>query len=279
MARAEAAGTGQPMGAILDRLRAQERDRQEAAAIRAEALQSGVALPDPVPDVGHPNRGQSARPPEGSRDAAAYDDRAAKAQEHYIKSGDPRDLAQLVVKHPEWGRWGAFAWRDPMRAIGKMPPGVRGKLRRCATARGSWGEWGRGLVATAYLIHRLAQKTARSGVQVLAGCSGGMLAGSIPSASGARQTLSANTLLARRHAHAPGVPGTEGRHGGLAGDAMAHQCGYIEALRQIGVLYAFQPRPDVVPRWQLGSRGYACLQFLLPDALWRTPDSGAPPPD
>ena len=272
IARKVARATGRPFGEVADGMLAQAAEREAAERVRTHAAANTVNLPEPVAEA-LPPRIYAA----GPRDQARIAERGLAAQRAYLAAGESRDLSELVIKSPEWFRWGAKAWRDPEWAIGRFPVQVRRPLRQCATRGGqAWGQYGRGLVATAYLIHRLAQRTKRSGVKVLAGCSGGLLGSCIPSASGKHHTLSAQTLTARRHKGAAGVPGTEGVHGGLAGDAMRHECGYIEALRQIGILFAFQPRSDKVPKWQLGRRGFACLQFVLPDSLWRAPE---PEPD
>lgn len=274
IARRMAAATGRPFGEISDGMVTEAAEREQAAQARAYAVKNTANLPEPVAEALPPRTHA-----QGPKDQARVAERGQVAQQIYLAAGDSRDLSELVIKSPEWYRWGARAWRDPQWALGKMPPAVRRPLRQCATRGGrAWGQYGRGLVASAYLIHRLAQRTKRSGVQVLAGVSGGLLGSCIPSASGKHHTLSAQTLTARRHKGAPGVPGTEGRYGGLAGDAMRHECGYIEALRQIGILFAFQPPSDSVPKWQLGRRGYACLQFLLPDSLWRAPEPEPDPP-
>jgi len=273
IARRVAAATGRPFGEVSDAMLAEAAERAAGQKARAYAAKNTATLPEPVEAL--PPRTHAG----GPKDQARIAERGRAAQHAYLATGESRALCELVIKSPEWYRWGARAWRDPQWAIGKLPPAVRRPLRQCATRSGkAWGQYGRGLVATTYLIHRLAQRTKRSGVQVLAGVSGGLLGSCIPSASGKHHTLSAQTLTARRHRGAAGVPGTEGIHGGLAGDAMRHECGYIEALRQIGVLFAFQPRSDAVPKWQLGRRGYACLQFLLPDSLWCAPEPEPDPP-
>lgn len=273
IARSISKAEGRPYGAVCDAMLAQEAERHAAGASRAHSGPNTARLPEAVPDA-LPPRAHA----DGPRDRARLAERGRAAQHAYMASGESRDLAEMVIKSPQWYRWGADAWRDPERAISRLPKAVRQPIRECATRGGkAWGQYGRGLVATATLINRLARKTRRDGVQVLAGVSAGLLASCIPSASGKRHTLSAHTLSARRHVGAQGVPGTEGAHGGLAGDAMLHECGYFEALRQIGVLFAFQPRSDAVPKWQLGRRGYACLQFLLPDSLWRAPEPHPPP--
>lgn len=274
VARSLEKATGEPYGAIVDRMLKESAERDEAERVRAYAARNTASQPEPVADALPPHT-----PPRGPKDQARIAERGLTAQRLYLAAGDSRDLSELVIKHPVYYEWGASAWRDPEWALRKLPPAVRGPLRLCATQGGrAWGQYGRGLVATTYLIYRLARRTKRSAMQVLAGCSGGFLGSCIPSASGKHHTLSAQTLTARRHKKAPGVPGTEGRHGGLAGDAMRHQCGYIEALRQIGILVAFQPPSDAVPRWQLGRRGYACLQFLLLDSVWCQPTGEPDPP-
>lgn len=276
IARGVAKATGRPFGEVSDAMVAETAEREAAEEVRAYAAANTATLPEPF----------EALPPRlaarGPIDQARIDERGHTAQRVYLASGDARDLSELVIKHPQYYDYGSDGSKDPRRALRKLPAPVRGPLLLCATRGGTRpieGEYARGLIATAYLLWRLAQRTKRSAMQVLAGCSGGMLASCIPSYSGRTATLSAQTLTARRHKGARGKPGTEGRHGGLAGDAMRHECGYIEALRQIGILVAFQPRSDAVPKWQLGRRGYACLQYLLLDSVWCVPaPEGDPPP-
>jgi hypothetical protein len=60
---------------------------------------------------------------------------------------------------------------------------------------------------------------------------------------------------------------------------MRHDCGYVEALRQLGVVSAWQPPTDAdLPRWQIGWRGYPCLQILLTDTVWCAEVASDPPP-
>lgn len=276
IARKVERATGEAFGAVCDQLLKEGADKDAAAEVRAYAAKNTANLPPPLEEATKPPVA-----PMGPRDAARYAQRGLIAQKHYQDRGDARDLAELVIKSPQWYRDAAADWRDPERGIRRLPLSRKDRLTvwKIATLNGrAWGEWGRGFVALLGMIFRLARRTKRDGLQVLAGCSAGLLASCIPSASGSSHTLKAQTLTARRHAGAQGVPGTEGRYGGLAGDAWQHECGYIEAMRQIGILYAFQPRSDAVPRWQLGSRGYACLQFLLPDAIWAAPPEPDPPP-
>lgn len=275
IARGVAKATGRPFGEVSDAMVAEGAEREAAEDVRAYAATNTATLPEPV----------EALPPRlaarGPKDQARIDERGIAAQRAYLAAGDSRDLSELVIKHPQYYDFGAGASRDPKWALRKLPASVRGPLLLCATRGGTRpieGEYSRGLIATMYLIYRLAQRTKRSAMQVLAGCSGGFLGSCIPSYSGRTATLSAQTLTARRHKGAPEKPGTKGPHGGLAGDAMRHECGYIEALRQIGVLVAFQPRSDAVPKWQIGRRGYACLQFLLLDSVWCVPEPEHPPP-
>ena len=272
-ARAEAKASGRPFGEVADRLLDELREREKLDEIRAYAGANTKSNPAPILDAGRPYT-----PPAGPRDAAVLRERGITAQTVYLASGDSRDLSQLILKCPAWGRWAHWAWMNPAAALKRLPKGVRSLLLKCATAAGGYGEWGRGLVALAYLVFRIAERTKRSGMQVLAGCSAGLLASCIPSADGRRRTLAKGTLTARRHVGAEGVPGTEGPRGGLAGDCMKHECGYVEALRQLGVVVAWQPPADAVPRWQVGPRGYACLQFLLLDSVWCVDAASDPPP-
>ncbi len=275
IARGVAAATGRPFGEVSDAMVAEAAERQAAEEVRAYAAANTATLPEPVEAL--PPR----LPARGPKDEARIAERGLTAQRVYLAAGDSRDLSELVIKHPAFYDWGAAASRDPQWALRKLPASVRGPLLLCATRGGTRpieGEYSRGLIATAYLIYRLAQRTKRSAMQVLAGCSGGFLGSCIPSYSGRTATLSAQTLTARRHKGAPEKGGTVGPHGGFAGEAMRHECGYIEALRQIGIMVAFQPPSDAVPKWQIGRRGYACLQFLLLDSVWCVPAEGDPPP-
>ena len=268
--------TGEPYGAIVDRMLKEQAERDELGTVRAYAAANTAQQPEPVAEALPPRT-----PARGPRDLARIKERGQTAQRIYLAAGDSRDLSELVIKHPQYYDFGASASRDPRWALRKLPPSVRGPLLLCATRGGTRpieGEYSRGLIATLYLIFRLARRTKRSAMQIVAGCSGGFLGSCIPSYSGRTATLSAQTLTARRHNGAPEKPGTKGPHDGFAGDAMRHECGYIEALRQIGVLVAFQPPSDAVPKWQIGRRGYACLQFLLLDSVWCVPEPEHDPP-
>ena len=273
-ARVEAQQTGRPYAEIAARNVAVKEDRADATEVRAYASPNTRNQPDPIDGAGRPHT-----PAAGPRDAKILAHNTRKAQGHYAARGDSRDACQVVTKSPEWGRWAHEAYWRPEWALGKMPAAVRAELRACAYAKGHWCEWGRALVSVSYLVFRLAQKTRRPGVQVVAGVSAGLLASCIPSLGGRRSSLHRNTLLARHHHGAARVPGTEGRRGALAGDCMRHECGQLEALNQIGILFLFQPRSDAVPKWQLGSRGYACFQYVLPDSLWRQSAPGDADPD
>lgn len=272
IARIEAQCTGRPYAEIAARVVSDGLERVEAVEARAYAGANTSRQPDPMEDAGRPHT-----PAAGPRDATVLERNTRKAQHHYMKRGESRDACQVVTKSPEWGRWAHEAYWRPEWAIEKLPAPVRADLRACAHARGHWGEWGRGLVAVTYLIFRLARQTKRPGVQVVAGVSAGLLASCIPSVTGRRSSLHRNTLVSRRHGGAAELPGSEGRRGGRAGDCMRHECGYLEALNQIGILFLFQPRSDAVPKWQLGSRGYACFQYVLPDPLWRSAATEADP--